>query len=128
MSEPDPVTDVEKLWTAVKRDYFVAVETFAGIRGEDGDIRWNRLVKNWRALCAVDTDRAARLAHGLREVTSVFDASHRGPADGHLQELSEIHDIVRASIPEVDSETVGNLYAMGEEAMQRRIDENQQLV
>ena len=117
-------SEVDKLWTAVKRDYFSAVETFSGIRSDQGDRRWNRLLANWRALCSLDADRAAALAHGLREVSLLFDADVRGPADSHLEQLEEVHDIVRVMMPDADAETFGTTYALGEEALQRRIEED----
>ena len=124
MTNSERRSEVDKLWTAVKRDYFVAVETFAGIRGDQGDRRWNRLLANWRALCSLDSDRAALLAHGLREVSMLFDADVRGPADGHLEQIDEVHDVVRALHPDADAETFGTMYSLGEEALQRRIDED----
>ena len=124
MTNSERRSEVDRLWTAVKRDYFAAVETFAGIRGDQDDRRWNRLRANWRALCSLDTDRAALLAHGLHEVTMLFEADARGPADGHLEQLDEVHDVVRALSPEAEVETFRTMYSLGEEALQRRIDED----
>ena len=124
MTNTERRTEVDKLWTAVKRDYFFAVETFSGIRGDQGDRRWNRLLANWRALCALDTDRAAVLANGLREISMLFDADIRGPADGHIEPIDEIHEVVRVMSPDADAETFATMYALGEEALQRRLDED----
>ncbi|TML17054.1 MAG: hypothetical protein E6G39_04835 [Actinobacteria bacterium] len=124
MTNSERRSEVDKLWAAVKRDYFGAIETFTGIRGDQGDRRWNRLLANWRALCELDIDRASLLARGLREVSMLFDAHLRGPADGHLDQLDEVHDVVRALNPDPDLETFGSTYALGEEALQRRLDED----
>jgi hypothetical protein len=130
MTNSERRSEVDKLWTAVKRDYFVAVETFVGIRSDQGDRRWNRLLANWRALCSLDADRAALLARGLHEVSMLFGAEVRGPADGHLEhtdeveQTEEVHDVVRAFTPGADAETFGTIYALGEEALQRRLDED----
>ena len=124
MTNSEHRNEADKLWTAVKRDYFIAVETFAGIRGDQDERRWNRLLANWRALCSLDADRAALLARGLQEVSTLFDADVRGPADGHIQQTLEVHEVVRALGPDVDPETRRTLQSLGEEAMQRRIDED----
>ena len=126
MTNSERRSEVDRLWAAVKRDYFIAVETLAGIRPDEGDRRWARLLTNWRALCAVDVDVAAQLVHGLREVSTVFDADHRGPADRHLQELDEMlgaRDTARAANG-AEEETFGKAYEPGEAALQRRIDED----
>jgi hypothetical protein len=122
MTNSERGIEVDRLWAAIKRDYFVAVENFAGLRRDEGDRRWKRLVKNWRALCSVDTDLAARLARGLHEVSVVFDANHRGPADGHLQQLDDTLD--RAADHDAEVEHSRKVYELGEEALQRRIDED----
>jgi hypothetical protein len=126
MTDPERRSEADKLWVAVKRDYFVAVETIAGIRRDEGDARWTRLLKNWRALCALDIAVATQLVHGLREVSIVFDADHRGPADSHLQQLDEMlgtADSGRAA-NDAEVETIGKVYELAEGALQRRIDED----
>jgi len=55
-------TDFDKVWSAVKRDYFAAVEARAGFRVDLNDKRWRRLLNSWRMLCAVDHDAAMREA------------------------------------------------------------------
>ncbi|MEO5839460.1 MAG: hypothetical protein ABIQ73_02790 [Acidimicrobiales bacterium] len=128
MTDSHRRNEADKLWTAVKRDYFVAVETVAGTRPPaEGDVRWTRLLKNWRALCSMDIDLARQLNHGLREVSLVFDADQRGPADGHLmQQLNQIPETPdsgsAASDPEF--ETAAKLHDLAEGALQRRIDED----
>ena len=117
----------DKLWAAVKRDYFAAVETVAGIRSDQDHRRWNRLLTNWRALRSLDTDRAAALAHGFREVSMLFDADVRGPATDQSEEIIEVRDAVRA-MPNSDEEPFRQMYALGEEALQRHIDEDQPLL
>jgi hypothetical protein len=117
----------DKLWAAVKRDYFAAVETVAGVRSDQDHRRWNRLLTNWRALCSLDTDRAAALAHGFHEVSMLFDADVRGPAADQSEEIVEVHDALRA-MPNADEEPFRKMYALGEEALQRHIDEDQPLL
>jgi hypothetical protein len=117
----------DKLWAAVKRDYFAAVETVAGVRSDRDDRRWNRLLANWRALCSLDTDRAATLAHGFHEVYMLFDIDLRGPAVDESEQLTEVHDALRA-MPNADEEPFRTMYALGEEALQRHIDEDQPLL
>lgn len=126
MTKSQHGSEADKLWVAIKRDYFVAVETVAGVRPDEGAIRWTRLLKNWRALCAVDLAVAAQLAHGLREVSLVFDADYRGPADRHLQQLDEMFetpDRGRAAI-NVEDGAISTMHELAEGALQRRIDED----
>ncbi len=126
MTDSERRREADKLWAAVKRDYFVAVETVAGMRRDEGDARWARLLRNWRALCSLDIDVARQLVHGLREVSLVFDADHRGPADGHLQQLDEMlgtGDGGRAA-NDAEVETIREVHQLAEDALQRRIDED----
>jgi hypothetical protein len=117
----------DKLWAAVKRDYFAAVETVAGIRRDQDQRRWNRLLTNWRALCSLDTDRAATLAHGFHEVSTLFGADVRGPSADQPEQIIEVHDALRA-MPNPDEEPFRKMYALGEEALQRHIDEDRPLL
>ena len=74
----------------------------------------------------MNIDVATRLVHGLREVSIVFEADDRGPADSHLQQLDEMlgtADIDRAA-NDAEVETSGKVYELGEAALQRRIDED----
>ena len=119
--------EVDRLWAAVKRDYFAAIETVAGVRNAEDHRRWNRLLTSWRALCSVDKDRATSLAHGFHEVSMLFDADVRGPADDQSEQSTEVHDALRA-LPNADDERFRPMYALGEEALQRRIDEDQRLL
>ena len=125
MTKPQHGSEVDKLMAAIKRDYFAAAETIAGIRIDEGDRRWKRLLKNWRALCSVDIDVATQLSHGLREVSTVFDADHRGPADSHLHqpEIQATADIDRAA-NDAEVDTFAKDYDLAEAALQRRIDED----
>ena len=113
-------TDFDKVWSAVKRDYFAAVEARAGFRVDLNDKRWRRLLNSWRMLCAVDHDAAMRLAGGLQEVASAFE--HSGDRRREARPLQVDQFLEQHGPDECDEETIGIL-TLGGAALQRRISE-----
>jgi hypothetical protein len=63
-------SEVTRLWQAVKRDYFIAVEGSVGLPFDE--VRRNRLLRNWEHLCKRAPNVATRLARGLHEIDLVF--------------------------------------------------------
>jgi hypothetical protein len=51
----------------------------------------------------------------------------RGPAAEQSEQIIEVHDALRA-MPNPDEEPFRKMYALGEEALQRHIDEDQPLL
>ena len=112
--------DAEKVWAAVKRDYFAAVETSAGLRVELNDKRRVRLLNSWRMLCAVDPDVAQRLAAGLDEVAlALRDAGDRRHEPRPLQ----VSKFLTQHEEDDDDEELGGVLTLGGAALQRRISE-----
>jgi hypothetical protein len=113
-------TDFDKVWSAVKRDYFAAVEARAGFRVDLNDKRWRRLLNSWRMLCAVDHDAAMRLAGGLQEVASAFehvDDRRREPRPLQVNEFLMHHE------PDDSDDDTSSVLTLGGAALQRRISE-----
>lgn len=121
--------EVNRLWRAVKRDFFVAVERVGGLNTTDPrHTRLKRLQRNWEALCELDVDIAASLYHGLNELAMSF-ARHgqvNSPMDRHSQQLDELVGIIkigREANPDAVVTTAGELYKLGEEAIRREIED-----
>ena len=120
------MAEVNRLWRAVKRDYFAVVLEMAGFTELD-DRRYQRLNSNWDALCALDINVAASLYHGIEKVHMSFSRhnSPNSPANHRMRVMTAVLGVVdrgRAANPDVEVETVGELYALGEEALQRDVE------
>lgn len=119
--------EANRLWRAVKRDYLTAVEMIGGQRELD-NARLRRLEDNWNALCALDIRVASRLAHGFEQLDGIIQR-HGDPTgpDAHnlrqMQEAVEIARLGREANPEAEVDTVGELYALGEEEIRRQVDD-----
>ena len=112
--------DVHKVWAAVKRDYFAAVEARAGLRVDTSDKRSTRLLNAWRMLHAVDHDAAVRLAAALQQVATAFeeaDDRRRDPRPQQLPQFLAQHE------REVTEEETGAVLTLGGAALQRRIND-----
>ena len=125
-------TEVERLWSAVKRDYFSVAEVFAGsdrLPEDEKDRRLRRLERNWNELCDLDLDVASGLHHGVNEVSMLlagYDRPDGGPATRHDQRLKEalgVSKLGRDANPGADADTLGELYELGEEELRRAADE-----
>lgn len=124
--------EVDRLWSAVKRDYCSVVEVFAGIDRlpeEEKDRRLRRLGRNWNKLCDLDLDVASGLHHGVNEVSRMlagFERPDGGPATRHGQRLVEalgVAELGREANPGAEVNTLGELYELGEEELRRAADE-----
>jgi hypothetical protein len=118
--------EADRLWQAIKRDYFREVEVFAGAREVDAG-REKRFLKNWDALCTLDLDIASTVWHGLKEVEVMFGrmGEPNSPADHNLRQLGEFVEVLskgREANPDAVVKTAGELYALGEEAIRREVE------
>lgn len=119
------VEDIERLWRALRRDLGNAVLEMAGFL--DSTTAINRFEKNWAKLCDLDLDVAAKLYHGIEEVsmTAARLGKSNSPAQHALRQMDEVPgmaEIARAKNPDVVVSTLGELIKLGEVSIRREID------
>jgi hypothetical protein len=117
--------EVERLWRAVKRDTFRAVEWIASVPGDPKAIE--RLQRNWTKLCELDLEVATALWHGIDQigVSMARRGEQASPAAQRQRNLAEIvglSEAGRAAKPDAEVSTVGELMKLGEDAIQAEID------
>ncbi|MGH3484750.1 MAG: hypothetical protein ACRDPQ_16145 [Nocardioidaceae bacterium] len=112
--------EVERLWRLCRRDLGAAIKEMAGY--QDGRA-WDRLVKNWKALCDLDLDVAAALYHGIEQVQMAMSKNgvteHR---HAQMRGTLGVLEIGRQANPDAETQTVGELYDLGKRAISDDID------
>jgi len=118
--------EIERLWRAVKRDYFGVVVDVAGLRTFD-QRRFERLRRNWIDLCKLDGDLAAHLAHGFEEVDEIIQrpGGVEAPFDRNTRTMAELVGVARIgrhANPDADVQTLGELVQLGEEVIAQELE------
>lgn len=117
--------ELERLWRALRRDLANAVLEMSGFR--EGTVAVDRFEKNWVKLCDLDLDIAANLYHGIDQIHMLAGrlGKPNSPADHALRKLKEIVGLAgigREQNPNAEVRTVGELVALGEQAVRDEVD------
>ena len=127
--EPQEVhrREVERLWRAVRRDYFSSLEIVAGIAAFEPD-RLRRFERNWEKLCHLDINTAACLTHGFAEMNEMIQQKADGPngpderLSQWMSEMKGVAEIGRAANPDADVHTLGEIIELGEAAIEAEVE------
>lgn len=132
MTAPDKRKDhwdqVDRLWTAVRRDMSPVILSSAGVISTDAsDQAWKRFSRNWAKLCELDLSVATSLYHGVEQMHMAM-ARRNQPFSPSAQQIANMRELVglatiaRQANPDAETETLGELLALGEQAITADID------
>jgi len=129
MKNQDHWDEIDRLWKAISRDFFVSLMLLAGLGDIKDETRLHRLLRNWDALCEKDIDIAASIAHGCELMSDGFSKLQdpSGPAARNEQRFNELFGVIsigRKANPDAEVKTVGELYKLGEAAIRSELDED----
>jgi hypothetical protein len=128
--------EADRLWRAVKRDALFIVEGCSGAIRRPGqtseqatdelNARSRRFDRNWRALCDVNLNLATVLVHGFEELYLQVNRADPRTAECRDQMWSDAIaevEFARAANPDAEVETIGELLALGDQALRNVVDD-----